>query len=113
MAKSKQDKFNKLADKGKVLKIVPFIKHQDPEIREQAARALGRASTDDSMNALIGALHDRVLPVRMAVVESLVAIKRPIASEHIKHAYGTTSEPEFVEACKNALTAFAEMRQSR
>ncbi|MGI5899734.1 MAG: HEAT repeat domain-containing protein [Christensenellales bacterium] len=113
MAKSKQDKFNKLADKGKVLKIVPFIKHQDPELREQAVRALGRVGTDESMNALIGALHDRVLPVRMAVLESLVAIKKPMAAEHIKHAYGATSEPEFVEACKNALSVFAEMKNSR
>lgn len=108
---NKTAKLEKLAEKGKADKIVPFIKDKDPEIRAAAAKALGKIDTDESMNALIGALHDRELKVRMNVVSSLVAIKKPNAAEHLRHAYGSTSEPEFVEACKKALSAFMDLKK--
>lgn len=104
MAKSKLEKFEKLAEKGKIAKIAPFMKNIDPEIRAQAAKALAKSDGDESFNLLIGAIHDRELAVRMTAIESLVAIKRPAACEHLRHAYGPTSEPEFVAACKSALT---------
>ena len=111
MAKSKQAKFDKWAAKGKADKIAPFIKAGDPEIRKEAAISLAKVDNDESFNALVGALHDRELSVRMAVVNSLVAIKRTAAAEHLRHAYGSTSEPEFVEACKAALTALLDKKR--
>ena len=112
MAKSKQAKFDKWAAKGKADKIAPFIKHADSAIRTEAAISLGKVNSDDAMNALVSALHDRELSVRMAVVESLIALKRPLVAEHLKHAYGTTSEPEFVAICKKALSTFSELKKN-
>jgi len=108
---NKAEKLEKLAGKGKVDKIAPYIKDKDPALRAAAAKALGKVDSDDSYNVLISALHDRELNVRMSVVSALVALKRPSAAEHLRHAYGSTSEPEFVEACKKALSTFMDLKK--
>lgn len=107
----KAEKLDKLGQAKKLNKIVPFLGNKEPAVRAAAVSALQYIDSDESLNALVRMIHDRDLNVRMNVIKSMIAIKRPAAAEHIRHAYGSTSEPEFVDACKKALTTFVDLQK--
>jgi len=102
-------KLNKWLAKGKFDKIAKIAKSDDPEARVAVAQLYGTSNEDAAYNGLIGLLHDRDLNVRMATVAALVAQKRGAAVEQLRHAYGSTSEPEFVAACKEALSVLTKL----
>lgn len=101
----KIEKIGKLLEKGKLEKVLPFAKDDDPEVRRATLKLLEKSDDDAAFSAIVGGLKDRDLSVRMGAVEAIVEAKNKKAIEFLRHAYGPTSEPAFVEACKNALSA--------
>jgi HEAT repeat protein len=54
-----------------MIELVHLLLHQKPEVRETAARALGKARLPEGLDALIDALNDPDARVRRAVVEGV------------------------------------------
>lgn len=99
----KTEKIMKYASKQKTSKILPFCKSQDVEERAAAAAALGMIDTDESFNQLIFMLHDKEVPVKVAVAKALGAQCRLSASEFLRHEIEKCDDAAFRAAAQMTL----------
>jgi MFS family permease len=74
-----------------------------PEIREEAARALGRIGSAQAVEPLIARLEDRSSSLRIAAARALGKIRDRRAVEHLATALKSSDSEEIMEACIQAL----------
>lgn len=65
----------KLKEKGDVKGLIKALRHKDPSIRKDAAKALGDLKANEAVEELIDALKDSNTDVRIEVVRALGKIK--------------------------------------
>lgn len=80
-------------------KLAGFLKHQDPEVRAAAARALGRIGDASTVGPLVAAIEDREVDVRREVLFALGQIGSAEALDALRRvAASNATETERAEA---------------
>jgi HEAT repeat protein len=67
----------KMEEKRNVKGLIKALEHKDPNVRSEAAKALGRIGDERAVEPLIQALRDKYGSVREAAAEALVKIGAP------------------------------------
>lgn len=105
MSDSNLAKIREYGEKGKAKKIIPFVSNKHPQVRAEAAKALGNAKGEESYNKLILLLEDPDLEVRKSAAEALGVYGDEKAIEHLRHAMHKESDPAFQEIARHAMGA--------
>ena len=107
----KVGKIEGLANKGKASKLVKYAFSKDVSERIAAVTGMGKCTiTEDAYNALLDALRDTDIDVRIGAVKSLQAQNQRNAVEHIRHAYNDQSDPRLIAACKDASLTLSDYK---
>lgn len=99
------EKIQKLGQKGKTKRILPYATSKKADERAAAATALGGASDDDSCNALVRMLRDAEMSVRISAAGALKSMRRESVVEHLRQAAKTSTDEAFKAACNDAVAS--------
>jgi len=83
--------------------LVELLRHDDPFVRRDAARALANWGSPKSLPAIIAALDDAQMTVRWAAVDALGSLRDPRGMGAVAKHLGSGRE---IPACTNALGFF-------
>jgi HEAT repeat protein len=101
------EKIEKLGQKGKGVKALPYATSRKAEERAAAATALGSATDDDSYNALIILLRDPDMKVCISAAGALKNMGRKAATEHLRHIADNSTDETFKAACYDAVASLS------
>ena len=99
------EKIQKLEQKGKVKKILPYAESKKTGIREAAALALGCAYDDDAFNKLKTMLRDPEPSVCICAAGGLKKLGNESAIDHLRYASKNTTDENIKAACNEAAGA--------
>lgn len=111
MSQEKVNKLVKQAQKNKIGRINNYATNKDEAKRIAAAYALGFADSDDAFNALISLVRDPSVEVRITAVNSLARMGKPLAKEHVRHAYQDMQDERLTQACTSALATLNNLEK--
>ncbi|HUU09238.1 MAG TPA: MFS transporter [Phycisphaerae bacterium] len=94
-----------------VADVMPRLHDPDAEVRDEAARALGRIGSDDAVDVLIAHLADPDSTIRPAAAQALGRIGDPKAIPALKEGLRDPL-PEVRQACEAALASFGKPRRA-
>lgn len=84
---------------------------RDPELRREAAVALGKLGEEDTADRLADLIYDDDIPVRLATIRALGEIGGPEAVEALKQAL-VDPEPTVAAAAESALEILASLDET-
>lgn len=106
------EKINKLAEKGKVSKILSYLKSKDKATRVAAIRALGKCDRNEeainTLTTMLIATTDK--EERIAIYDSLGELGKEQSFFHISHYLDKENDPDVAAAMRKAM---AKIRQRK
>lgn len=97
------DKIEKLAQKKKTDKIIPYTKSKDKNIRLAAIQALGISGGDEGFNRLTQLLSSADADERAAASAALGTLGRPQARSFLSYYIEREKDVRVQESMKNAM----------
>lgn len=98
----------KLAQKGKESKIIPFLESKKQETRIAAAKAFKNVDKPEIYNNLITMLHNSAAEERLAAAEALSLSKQAAALTHLSHRMDLEKDEKVSQAIHNAIVCIRE-----
>jgi len=106
------EKISRYAEKGKVMKILPYTRTKDKETRLAAIRALGRCDDEESIHYLTGKLTSCADKDELfAVLDALGSLGKDQSFYHIGYYIDKVNDPEVVRAMRLAMARIRERRE--
>lgn len=99
------DKINRYAEKGKVSKILPYLKSKNQETRIAAIRALGNCEKNEeainNLTSMMPFVTDKA--ERIAVFDALGNLGKEQSFYQISHYFDKETDPEIREVMRKAM----------
>ncbi|MDD6213770.1 MAG: HEAT repeat domain-containing protein [Firmicutes bacterium] len=96
-------KIEKLAEKEKYQKIIPFLQSKDKNTRIAAIKSFKNVDIPDIYNNLISMLNCTDSEERLAVIEALSLTKESSAITHLSHILNEEKDKKVITAIRNAI----------
>jgi HEAT repeat protein len=110
MFESKTEKINKLVEKKKAEKIIPFLNDRDGAVALAAIAGLGKAGGDDAYNALIPLLRSNNAAARAAAAQALGELGASQGRTHLSYHLAQEKDEKVREAIRGALDRLPESK---
>ena len=107
---SKDEKIQKLVEKGKVDKIIKLTEDREEDTRAAAFEALGNFTTELACEALQNAIRDESPKIRMAVAKAFQKVGSDHVSEALRHQMLAETDPALKAEFEKAMDFAREHR---